>query len=59
MPGTSGRDGPLPGNDEKVSARPATTHRETAAKGDNLYGAYTGPTPHNLFLCVVFLANLH
>ena len=25
---------PLTGNDENVSARPATPHRETAAKGE-------------------------
>ena len=35
MSGTSGRNGPLTGNDGKVSARPATQHRETAAKGVN------------------------
>ena len=33
-PGTSGMNGPLTGNDGKVSARPATPHRETAAKGE-------------------------
>ena len=30
--GTSGRNGPLTGTDGKVSARPATPHRETAVK---------------------------
>ena len=32
----SGRNGPLTGSDGKVSARPATPHRETAAKGENV-----------------------
>ena len=35
-PGTSGRNGPLTETDWKVSARPVTTHRETAVKGKNL-----------------------
>ena len=34
MPGKSSRNGPLPEKDGKVSARPATPHRETAAKGE-------------------------
>ena len=33
-PGTSGRNGPLTGTDGSVSARPATPHKETAAKGE-------------------------
>ena len=33
-PGTSGRNGSLTGNDGDVSARPATPHREMAAKGE-------------------------
>ena len=42
MPGTSGRNGPLTGNDGKVSAGPATPHRETAAKGEKLPEANSG-----------------
>ena len=34
MPGASGRNGPLTVRDGKVCAKPATPHRETAAKGD-------------------------
>ena len=41
-PGISGRNGPLTGRDGKVSARHATLHRETVAKGEkNLSQIYT------------------
>ena len=34
-PGRSARNGQMAGRDGKVSTRPVTTHRETAAKGYN------------------------
>ena len=45
-PGTSGRNEPLTGRDGKVSARPATPHRETMGKSENMCG-HDGSDSHN------------